>query len=79
MGQLTLEQRYKIEAYKKLGKGVTEIANYVGRNKSVISKEIKRNANGRSGLYKADLAQRKTLERHKNKHKACKFNLCLSV
>lgn len=74
MGQLTLEQRYKIEAYKNLGKGITEIADYVGRDKSVISREIKRNADGRSGLYKADLAQRKTLERHQNKRKACKFN-----
>ena len=44
MGHLTLEQRYKIEAYKSLGKGITEIANYVGRDKSVISREIKRNA-----------------------------------
>ena len=62
MGHLTLEQRYKIEAYKSLGKGITEIANYVGRDKSVISREIKRNADARSGLYKADLAQRKTMK-----------------
>ncbi len=69
MGHLTLEQRYKIEAYKSLGKGITEIANYVGRDKSVISREIKRNADARSGLYKADLAQRKTMKRHQNKRK----------
>lgn len=74
MGHLTLEQRYKIEAYKSLGKGITEIANYLGRDKSVISREIKRNADGRSGLYKADLAQRKTNQRHQNKRKMCKFN-----
>ena len=73
MGHLTLEQRYKIEAYKSLGKGITEIANYVGRDKSVISREIKRNADARSGLYKADLAQRKTMKRHQNKRKPCKF------
>ena len=44
MGHLTLEQRYKIETYKSFGKGITEIANYLGRDKSVISREIKRNS-----------------------------------
>jgi transposase, IS30 family len=37
MGHLTLEQRYKIETYKSFGKGITEIADYLGRDKSVIS------------------------------------------
>lgn len=74
MGHLTLEQRYKIEAYKSLGKGITEIADYLGRDKSVISREIRRNADGRSGLYKADLAQRKTDQRHRGKRKKLKLN-----
>src|SRR5699024_11797243 len=74
MVHLTLEQRYKIEAYKSLGKGITEIADYLGRDKSVISREIRRNADGRSGLYKADLAQRKTDQRHRGKRKKLKLN-----
>lgn len=74
MGHLTLEQRYKIEAYKNLGKGVSEIADYIGRDKSVVSREIKRNSDGRSGLYKAELAQRKSEQRHQYKAKYQRFN-----
>jgi transposase, IS30 family len=74
MTHLTLEQRYKIEAYKNTGKSITEIANYVGKDKSVISREIERNSDQRSGIYKANLANKKTCQRHKVKNKNCKFN-----
>ncbi len=73
MGQLTLEQRYKIETYKNIGKRVIEIAEYIGRDKSVIYREINRNSDGRSGIYKADLAHRKAQKRHQDKPKKCKF------
>jgi IS30 family transposase len=73
MAHLTLEQRYKIEAYKNLGKGIKEIADYVGKDKSVISRELKRNADGRNGMYKADLAQRKSSLRQQEKHKKHNF------
>ena len=69
MTHLTLEQRYKIEAYRNSGKSITEIADYVGKDKSVISRELKRNSDARSGKYKADLAQRKTNFRHQTKPK----------
>lgn len=69
-----MNKAYKIEAYKNLGKGITAIADYIGRDKSVVSREIKRNSDGRSGLYKADLAQRKTEQRHQTKAKNIKFS-----
>jgi transposase, IS30 family len=74
MAHLTLEQRYKIEAYKNTGKSITEIAEYVGKDKSCISREVKRNSDQRSGIYSANLAARKTAQRHKIKKKNCKFN-----
>lgn len=74
MSHLTLEQRYKIEAYLDAGKGITEIAEYLGRDKSVISREIKRNSDQRNGKYKANLADSKTAQRHQQKHKLCKLN-----
>jgi IS30 family transposase len=74
MAHLTLEQRYKIEAYKNLGKKNSEIADYLGKDKSVISRELIRNSDQRSGIYKADLADKKTLNRHKIKHKNCSLN-----
>ncbi|WP_294265744.1 IS30 family transposase [uncultured Chryseobacterium sp.] len=74
MSHLTLEQRYKIEAYHNLGKDISEISEYIGKDKSVVSREIKRNSDGRSGLYKADLAHRKTVLRHKTKKKNTRFS-----
>lgn len=74
MAHLTLEQRYKIEAYKKAGKSLTEIADYIGKDKSVVSRELKRNSDERNGVYKADLGQRKTAQRHKEKRKKIRLN-----
>ena len=71
MAHLTLEQRYKIEVYHNLGKSFSEIAEYLGRDRTVVFREIKRNSDGRSGVYKADLAHRKTRQRHQEKQKKC--------
>jgi IS30 family transposase len=69
MAHLTLEQRYKIEIHYALGNSFSAISGFIGKNKSVISREIKRNADQRSGVYKADLADRKAKERHRYKPK----------
>jgi IS30 family transposase len=69
MAHLTLEQRHKIEAYRNMGISISEIAQFVGKDKSVISREIKRNSDQRSGCYKALLADKKSMNRHKTKLK----------
>src|SRR5690554_7985967 len=69
MGHLTLEQRYKIETYLSLRRNKIEIAAYIGKDKSVISREIKRNADARNGVYKAALADKKAKFRHQTKAK----------
>jgi transposase, IS30 family len=74
MAHLTLEQRYKIETYYSLGKSITSIADYIGKNKSVVSREISRNSDKRSGIYKANLADRKATIRHQVKAKYFRFN-----
>lgn len=66
MGHLTNEQRYTISSMLKAGYSITNIGLTIGRDKSVVSKEIKRNADKRSGEYRYDLAQRKCESRHKN-------------
>lgn len=71
MAHLTLEQRYKIEAYINAGSSISEIAELVDKDKSVISREIKRNSDQRSGVYKAVLADKKALNRHNVKPKKC--------
>ncbi len=45
----------------------TEIARTIGKDKSVISREIKRNRDKRNGKYKAELAQKKYEEHKKEK------------
>ncbi len=51
-----------------------EIADTIGKDKSVISKEIKRNCDKRNGRYNPDLAHRKYINRLKNKPKKKSFD-----
>ena len=69
MGHLTLEQRYTIQVLLKEGLNQSLIAKRLNRDKSVIQREIKRNCDLRSGEYKADLVDKKCLNRHKTKNK----------
>jgi IS30 family transposase len=59
MSQITLEQRYEIAALRNIGKTLDDIGNILGFHKSTISKELRRNRDGRSGVYKPKLAERK--------------------
>jgi len=67
MAQLTYEQRYAISCLQQAGKSQTEIAKIIGKDKSVISRELRRNSDGRSKKYNPELAQRKTDARRKEK------------
>ena len=51
----------------------SEIAITIGKDKSVVSRELKRNCDKRSGSYNSDLAQRKYNQRQKDKPKHIKF------
>jgi len=59
MKHLTKEQRYTISTMLERGFSQTEIAKTIRKDKSIISREIKRNKYKRNGKYKADLAQKK--------------------
>ena len=58
---------------KQHGFNQVEIAMAIGKDKSVISREIKRNCDKRSGSYNVDLAQRKYDQRQENKTKNIRF------
>jgi transposase, IS30 family len=73
MKHLTEGQRYEIEALRKANVKQKEIARILGRHKSVISREISRNSDQRSGDYRASLAERKCRERHASKPKCIYF------
>ncbi|MDZ7802816.1 IS30 family transposase [Thiohalophilus sp.] len=63
--QLTQEQRYQIQAYMKAGFNQTQTANFIGVDKSTVSREVRRNR-GRRG-YRAQQAHRFCLERRADK------------
>ena len=77
MSHLTEHQRYTISTMLESGYKQIEISEVIGKDKSVISREIKRNKDKRSGEYKHDLANRKYRYRQKTKPKYKRFTLAV--
>lgn len=75
MSHLTQEQRYTIEVLSKENYSQTAIAQRIGKNKSVVHRELKRNCDKRNGSYRASLAQQKCEKRHFEKHKKVFFTI----
>ena len=73
MSQLTKAQRYTISVMRKQNFPMGEIAAAIGKHKSTISRELRRNCDRRSGRYDADLAQRKCERRQKGKPHRVRF------
>lgn len=74
--QLTVEQRYQIEALLQAGLTQTNISKQLGVHKSTVSRELKRSIPKRgrgSGKYSASNAEKKTRLRHHHKHKRVLF------
>lgn len=61
--QLTQEQRYQISAMLKIGQNQTEIAETIGKHKSTISREVRRNRGQRG--YRPKQAQQMSVDRRK--------------
>lgn len=66
---LTKEQRYTISVMYQQDHSQTAIAKIIGKDKSVVSRELKRNCDKRSGEYNDDLAHRKYCKRLREKPK----------
>jgi len=73
MPHITIEQRYTIEVMLESGQSRKDIAKAIGKDKSVLSREIKRNSDMRSGKYRSALAHRKYEKRQKLKPKHKRF------
>ena len=69
--QLSLTERHYIELQYKLGVSMNKISKDLARSQSTISREIARNTGGRG--YRHKQANELTLNRHKEKDKACKL------
>jgi len=73
MSHLTHEQRYTISCLKSTGKSYQKIGEIIGKDKSVICREVNRNKNQKTGKYDCDLAHRKAVQRQKEKPKKIYF------
>ena len=69
MKHLTKEQRYTIETMHASGYSLKDISKTISKDKSTISRELKRNCDQRNGTYRTELAEKKANERHKDKPK----------
>ncbi len=65
--QLTLRQRYHIQAYWRAGFSKTDIAKELGVDKSTITREFQRNMSKKG--YRPDFANRRAIERRSGKAK----------
>lgn len=73
MAHITETQRYTISCMLKQGYRQNEIAFTIGKDKSVVCRELQRNSDSRSGIYKEELANKKYTKRQKEKHKHRRF------
>lgn len=74
MAHITREQRYTISVLREQGNSQKEIAKIIGKEKSIVCRELQRNADQRSGKYNHELAQRKYRQRLEQKPKHIRFN-----
>ena len=64
---------------KNKGHTQQSIADAIGKHKSVICRELRRNCDQRSGEYRSDLAQRKYEARQQAKPKVIRFTACIEA
>ena len=70
---LTREQRYTISVLFKQGYSQSFIAKTIGKDRSVISRDIKRNSSDKRGVYNYKTAQRKADFRKQRFHRRRTF------
>lgn len=73
MAHINQEQRYTISAMLKLGNALKTIGLAIGKDKSVVSREIRRNADPTSRVYSPAQAQELRNQRSKNRPRFTRF------
>lgn len=72
--QLTQEERYCITALLRTGRSQAEIAAELGRARSTISREMRRNATHHDGHYRAEKAQQYSTARRRRERRRSWFS-----
>ena len=63
--QITQEERYTIKVLLKQGYSHSEIASELGRHRSTVSRELRRNTQTGTGRYYGNIAQEKAVARRR--------------
>jgi transposase, IS30 family len=72
--QITCEERYMLAALRRQGLTQSEIAQELGRHRSTISRELKRNCCALDGRYRASKAQERTNGRRSRSRRNQRFS-----
>lgn len=72
--QITSEERYTIAALRREGFKQSEIARHLGRHRSTISRELRRNAARHDGAYRAHGAIERTSARRSRSRRNAQFS-----
>jgi IS30 family transposase len=72
--QITQEERYTISAFRRLGFSQAEIAVELGRHRSSISRELRRNGHPSDGRYRPELAAGMARYRRRQSRKGSQFS-----
>jgi len=72
--QLTQEERYRITAHRMAGCTQAEIARLLGRHRSTVSRELRRNATRHDGDYRAEKAHSYARARRRRSRRGAQFS-----
>jgi IS30 family transposase len=72
--QLTPEERYMLAALRRQGLNKSQIARQLGRHRSTICREVRRNSTRADGHYRASTAQERTQGRRSRSRRNLRFS-----
>src|SRR5437764_6674374 len=72
--QITQEERYAITAQLMCGRSQTQIAQLLGRDRSTISRELRRNRTHHDGKYRAEKAHSYAVARRRRCRRRAHFS-----
>src|SRR4051812_31241869 len=71
--QLSIEERYHIAALRQAGQSIPQIAAVLGRHRSTIAREVKRNATPYDGAYRPSFAVEMTNGRRRRSRRNTRY------
>jgi transposase, IS30 family len=74
--QLTPAERYMLAALRRQGLNQSEVARSLGRHRSTVCRELRRNSTRADGRYRASTAQERTNSRRSRSRRNQRFTAC---